>query len=261
MILDDIIFDKRQEVTALKIKMRGLDLKKLVKKSPPPRDFFAAVSKPVALIAEVKKASPTAGVISQDFDPVKTAKKYEKAEANAVSVLTDGKYFEGGIDDLKKVSKAVRLPVLRKDFIIDEDQIYESRMNGADAILLIAAVLDDEKLAEFIKIIRNLGMRVLLEVHSEEEMERALKTPARIIGINNRDLKTFKVDLATTERLAARIPAGRKTVLVSESGIKSADDVRRVKKAGACAVLVGEVLMRHSDTGVKIRELKLEGSG
>jgi len=259
MILDDIIFDKRQEVTALKIKMRGLDLKKLIKKTLPPKDFFPAVSKPVALIAEVKKASPSAGVISQDFDPVKTAKRYEKALANAVSVLTDEKYFGGSIDDLKKVSKAVKIPVLRKDFIIDEDQIYESRMSGADAILLIAAVLDDEKLSEFIKITRNLGMRVLLEVHSEEELERALNTPARIIGINNRDLKTFKVDLATTERLAPMIPGNRRIILVSESGIRSGDDVRRVRDAGVCAVLVGEELMRHSDTDAKVRELKLEG--
>ena len=259
MILDDIIFDKRQEVTALKIKLRHIDFKKLIKKTLPARDFLSAISKPVSLIAEVKKASPSAGVINEDFDPVKTAKEYEKAGAHAISVLTDKKYFKGSIEDLKKVVKAVNIPVLRKDFIIDEDQIYEARMNGADAILLIAAVLNDAQLSEFIKITRNLGMRAVVEVHDEEEMERALKTPAKIIGINNRDLKTFKVDLQTTVRIAAMVPKNRKITLVSESGIKTAADVRLVKEAGASAVLVGEELMRQKDIPGKIRELRLGG--
>ena len=259
MILDDIIFDKRQEVTALKIKLRHIDFKKLIKKTSPARDFLSAISKPVSLIAEVKKASPTAGVIKEDFDPVKTAKEYEKAGANAISVLTDQKYFKGSIEDLKKVVKAVNIPVLRKDFITDEDQIYEARMNGADAILLIASVLNDVQLSEFIKITRNLGMRAVVEVHNEEEMERALKTPARIIGVNNRDLGSFKVDLQTTVRLSKLVPKNRKVILISESGIKTAADVVTVKDAGASAILVGEELMRQNDISAKINELRLAG--
>ena len=257
MILDDIIFDKRQEVTALKIKLRHIDFKKLIKKTSPARDFLSAISKPVSLIAEVKKASPSAGVIKEDFDPVKTAIEYEKAGASAISVLTDSKYFNGSIEDLKRAAKAVNIPVLRKDFIIDEDQIYEARMNGADAVLLIAAVLSDEQLSDFIKIARNLGMRAVVEVHDEEEMLRALKTPAKIIGINNRDLQTFKVDLQTTVRIASMVPKNRKIALVSESGIKTGEDVLLVKNAGACAVLVGEELMRQKDIAGKIRELRL----
>ena len=260
MILDDIIFDKRQEVTALKIKLRHIDFKKLIKTTSPAKDFLSAVSRPVSLIAEVKKASPSAGVISEDFDPVKTAKEYEKAGASAISVLTDQKYFQGSIEDLKKVVRAVCIPVLRKDFIIDEDQIYEARMSGADAILLIAAVLNDAQLLQFIKITRNLGMRAVIEVHDEEEMERALRTPARIIGINNRDLKTFEVDLQTTVRVAARVPQKRIVTLISESGIKTAADVLLVKEAGVSAILVGEELMRQKDIPGKIRELRL-GNG
>ncbi|MEK7376628.1 MAG: indole-3-glycerol phosphate synthase TrpC [Candidatus Margulisiibacteriota bacterium] len=257
MILDDIIFDKRREVAALKIKLRHIDFKKLIKKTSPAKDFLSAISKPMSLIAEVKKASPSAGVIKEDFDPVKTAREYEKAGAGAISVLTDRKYFKGSIKDLKKVVKAVSIPVLRKDFIIDEDQIYEARMNGADAILLIASILDDARLSEFIKITRNLGMRAVVEVHSEEEMERALKTPAKIIGINNRDLKTFKVDLQTTVRIAAMAPKNRKVTLISESGIKTAADVLLVKGAGVSAILVGEELVKQKDIPGKIRELRL----
>jgi len=258
MILDEIIFNKRQEVTALKIALHRLDLKNEIKKLKPAKDFLAAVSAPLAVIAEVKKASPSAGIIRPDFDPVKIAKEYEKAGASAISVLTDQKYFKGSIEDLKKVAKAVKIPVLRKDFIIDDDQIFEARLAGADAILLIVAVLDDDTLSEFVRISRNLSMQTIVEVHNEKEMERALNTPTKIIGVNNRDLKTFKVDVNTSVRLAALVPANRKITLISESGIRSSEDAKKIQEAGFDAMLIGEELMKSKDVENKMKELSLK---
>jgi len=219
------------------------------------------------LIAEVKKASPSAGVICPDFDPVRIAKEYEAAGASCLSVLTDEKFFQGSLDYLRQIRAAVRLPLLRKDFIIDERQILEAIEWGADAILLIVAILSDEQLKKFHSLATEAGLAALVEVHDEAELERAMKISPLLIGVNNRNLKTFKVDLVTTERLAARLksragfqPAldrqdARPTLLVAESGIHTRTDVERLKQCGAKAVLVGESLMRGGDIGTKVREL------
>ena len=225
--------------------------------APPPRDFLAALQTPligpVALIAEVKKASPSAGVIRADFDPVAIAKEYEAAGASCLSVLTDEKFFQGHDDYLKAVRAAVSLPVIRKDFVVDAWQLYESRALGADAVLLIAAALTPAQIAEFQHIAHELGMAALVEVHTEAEMEVALTADAKLIGINSRDLNTFVTDLGTVERLAARVPSG--VTLVAESGLKTPADVRRVADAGAKAILVGETLMRSDDIGAAVRGL------
>ena len=222
---------------------------------------------PIALIAEVKKASPSAGVICKDFDPVRIAREYEAAGASCLSVLTDEKFFQGSLDYLRQIRAAVRLPLLRKDFIIDERQILEAIEWGADAILLIVAILSDEQLKKFHSLATEAGLAALVEVHDEAELERAMKISPLLIGVNNRNLKTFKVDLVTTERLAARLksragfqPAldrqdARPTLLVAESGIHTRTDVERLKQCGAKAVLVGESLMRGGDIGTKVREL------
>jgi indole-3-glycerol phosphate synthase len=227
---------------------------------------------PVALIAEVKKASPSAGVICKDFDPVRIAKEYEAAGASCLSVLTDEKFFQGSLDYLRQIRAAVKLPLLRKDFIIDERQILEAIEWGADAILLIVAILTDGQLAKFHSLATEAGLAVLVEVHDEMELERALKISPALIGVNNRDLKTFKVDLATTEKLATKISgtgilpvrltaqthrqdACATTLLVAESGIHTRADVERLKKCGAGAILVGESLLRGGDIRAKIREL------
>jgi indole-3-glycerol phosphate synthase len=219
------------------------------------RDFAGALTsgKPASLIAEIKKASPSAGVIQPDFDPVKMARQYQTAGAHALSVLTDVQYFQGSIAYLESVRQAVSLPILRKDFTIDELQVYEAAAKGADAILLIVAILDDARLRSFQQLAGALRLAALVEVHDDQELDRALAAGAPIIGINNRDLKDFTVDLATTERLAARIPAG--TLIVAESGIHTAADARRVRAAGASAILVGESLMRSGNVADKVREL------
>ena len=217
---------------------------------------------PVALIAEVKKASPSAGVIRPDFDPVRIAREYEAAGASCLSVLTDEKFFQGSLEYLKQIRGAVKLPLLRKDFIIDERQILEAVEWGADAILLIVAILSDAQLKPVPRAGDGRGLAALVEVHDEAELDRALAAGAELIGVNNRDLKTFKVDLATTERLAARCcsrhaHASRITppLLVAESGIHTRADVERLAKCGAQAILVGESLMKHADIGAKVREL------
>ena len=210
----------------------------------------------VAIIAEVKKASPSAGVIAADFQPLSVAREYARGGAHALSVLTDEKYFHGHLTYLRQIRDQVELPLLRKDFIIDELQIYESVVAGADAILLIVASLDDSDLNKLYNIAHACQLDVLVEVHDLPEMERALELGADIIGINNRNLKTFEVDLATTEALAEEIPGD--TVAISESGIRDGDDVRRVRAAGINAVLVGETLMRAKNIPQKMRELLLK---
>lgn len=205
------------------------------------------------MIAEVKKASPSKGLIRPDFEPVTIAKTYESAGASAISVLTDEKYFQGSIEYLKSIRQAVDLPLLRKDFVIDAYQIYEARAAGADAILLIVAALSREQLVEFGGLARELGMGALIEVHTAEELDVALSTDEPIIGINNRNLQTFETTLDTTIELASRIPSDR--VIVSESGIFTRADVERLTAAGVDAILVGESLMREPDPGVKVREL------
>jgi indole-3-glycerol phosphate synthase len=261
-ILDTIVAQKRVEVARLPVgRVSGAALRAQMDQRGR-RDFLAALQRPhkgrVALIAEVKKASPSAGVIRPDFDPVDIARQYEAAGAHCLSVLTDEKFFQGSLAYLRRIREAVALPLLRKDFIIDERQIAEAVEWGADAILLIAAILDDVKLRQFQALAMEAGLAALVEVHDEEELERALAAQARLIGVNNRNLKTFQVDLATTEKLAARMasPSDNKGVmLVAESGIHSRADVQRLAACGAGAILVGESLMRHADLGAKVREL------
>lgn len=226
------------------------------------REFESALRQPrqgkIALIAEVKKASPSAGVICTDFDPVRIARQYEAAGADCLSVLTDEKFFQGSLEYLKQIREAVKLPLLRKDFIIDERQILEAVEWGADAILLIVAILSDVQLKHFHMLATEAGLAALVEVHDEAELERALAAGARLIGVNNRDLKIFKVDLGTTERLAARLDATRgrtEKSLIAESGIHTREDVQRLTRCGAQAILVGESLMKHSNIQAKVSEL------
>jgi indole-3-glycerol phosphate synthase len=257
-ILDKIVEEKKREVAKLPARVIAAgDLRDAMLEHGERRDFLAALRKPrhgnIALIAEVKKSSPSAGIICKDFDPVKIAKEYEAAGASCLSVLTDENFFQGSLDYLRQIRAAVKLPLLRKDFIIDERQILEAIEWGADAILLIMAILSDEQLKKFHSLAVEAGLAALVEVHDEPEMERALKIGAELIGVNNRDLKTFKVDLATTERLSAKI--SKSQLLVAESGIHTRADVERLKKYRAGAILVGESLLRGGDIKTKIREL------
>lgn len=251
-ILETIVAQKRLEVANLK---PGAFTPRADR-----RDFLAALRSPragdVALIAEVKKASPSAGVIRADFDPVRIAKEYEAAGASCLSVLTDEKFFQGSLDYLRQIRAAVKLPLLRKDFIIDERQIAEAVEAGADAVLLIVAILSDAQLRHFQSLAAQSGLAALVEVHDEVELNRALAAGVTLIGVNNRNLKTFTVDLATTERLAARLAASRPApLLVAESGIHTRADVERLQRGGARAILVGESLMRGKDIAAKAREL------
>jgi indole-3-glycerol phosphate synthase len=261
-ILEKIVAVKREEVAHLNAHPRATSAENLAwaaKACGPRRDFADALRFPrrgkIALIAEVKKASPSAGVIKADFDPVRIAQDYEAAGASCLSVLTDERFFQGSLKFLQPIRDAVRLPILRKDFIIHERQILESIEAGADAILLIVAILTDQELQRFHSLARSAGLAVLVEVHDEVEMRRALAAEAEIIGINNRDLKTFTVDLATTEKLA---PMAKGRILVAESGINTRADVERLERCGASAILVGESLMRASDLNQKVNELRAE---
>ncbi|SPE25904.1 Indole-3-glycerol phosphate synthase [Acidobacteriia bacterium SbA2] len=219
------------------------------------RDFAAALSRgPLQVIAELKRASPSRGVLREDFRPDGIARGYEAAGASALSVLTEERYFRGSLADLKAARASVRLPVLRKDFIIADYQIYESVAAGADALLLIVAALSDEDLRSFLKLCRDLRVAPLVEVHDRIELERAVQAGATIIGVNNRDLKTLEVDLATSFRLRAGIPAD--CIAVSESGIKTREDLFRVAEAGYHAVLIGERFMTAADPGAALREMK-----
>src|SRR5438067_1966247 len=247
-ILDKIVAVKREEVARLQTQARAAGRENLLwaaKAFGPRRDFADALRFPrrrnIALIAELKKAAPSAGVIRADFDPVHIAQAYEAAGASCLSVLTDEQFFQGSLKFLQQIRDAVQLPLLRKDFIIHERQILESIEAGADAILLIVSILNDEELARFHTVARSAGLAVLVEVHDENEMRRALAAGVEIVGVNNRDLKTFNVDLATTEKLA---PMSAGKILVAESGINTRADVERLKRCGASAILVGESLMR-----------------
>ncbi len=260
-ILDKIVEEKKREIAKLPARIIAAgDLRDAMLEHGERRDFMAALRKPsrgdIALIAEVKKASPSAGVICEDFDPVRIAKEYEAAGASCLSVLTDEKFFQGSLDYLRQIRTAVKLPLLRKDFIIDERQILEAIEWGADAILLIVAIMSDAQLKKFHLLAKDAGLAALVEVHDENELERALAAGAELIGVNNRDLKTFKVDLATTERLAAKLfLASHSSLLVAESGIHTRADVERLKKCGAKAILVGESLMKGNDIHSKANEL------
>jgi len=258
LILDDIAEAKRLEVEAKKRAGRAIG-----GHQPAPdsrfqaRDFVSSVRRAgedlPRVIAEVKRASPSRGVIREDFDPVSIARAYESAGASALSVLTDERFFQGHIDHLRACRNAVRLPVLRKDFVIDPYQIHEARAAGADAVLLIAALLDTDALREFRREAEGLGMAALVEAHDERELESALESGAHIVGINNRDLQTFQVDVETTFRLVSMIP--RERIIVSESGIGTRDDLKRLADAGVDAALIGETLLSAPDPGAKLREL------
>jgi len=256
-ILDKIVAQKRIEVAGLPETPIS---DALLRRFGARRDFLGSLKKPrrsgPALIAEVKKASPSAGVICENFDPVRIAKTYESAGASCLSVLTDEKFFQGSLEYLKQIRSAVSVPLLRKDFIIDERQIPQSIERGADAILLIVSILTDEQLRSFHTLAQSAGLAILVEVHDERELDRAIGIGAALIGVNNRDLKTFKVDLATTERLATHLRnSGHDALLVAESGIHTRADVERLRSCGAGAILVGESLMRHGDIAAKIAEL------
>ena len=263
-ILDKIVEAKKREIAKLPARLIATgDLRDAVLEHDERRDFVSALKNPrhggIGLIAEVKKASPSAGLICQDFDPVRIAKEYEAAGASCLSVLTDEKFFQGSLDYLRQIRAAVKLPLLRKDFIIDERQILEAIEWGADAILLIVAILTDDQLMKFHSLATEAGLAVLVEVHDEAELKRAMKISPALIGVNNRDLKTFKVDLVTTERLAGKLfsspVAGHSSLLVAESGIHTRRDVERLKNCGANAILVGESLMKGGDIQGKVREL------
>lgn len=247
MYLDRIVETKKQEVAALKRDVGHQRLEREAAAASAPIGFVQALRNRrrnnVGLIAEVKKASPSKGLIRPDFDPVAIARSYEQAGADCLSVLTDRDYFQGGNDVLKLVRETVRLPILRKDFVIDELQLYEARAIGADAVLLIAAILPQDRLRALHAEARGLGMDVLVEVHDAAELERVLELDADLIGVNNRNLHTFVTDLAVTEQLLDRIPAG--VIRVSESGLAAAADIHRVVAAGADAVLIGEHFMRQ----------------
>jgi indole-3-glycerol phosphate synthase len=258
MILDRIVEVKRKEVASLK-EVRPLSrLEEAVKDLPTPRDFRKAISRsPCAIIAELKRRSPSRGRIREDFDPFKIASLYQENGAAAVSVLTDEEFFEGNRTHLSGIRKIVDLPLLRKDFIIDPYQIYETRILGGDALLLIACLLEEGQLREYIRLTEGLGLSVLVEVHAREELDKALAAGAEIIGINNRNLKTFSTDLGITLDLAPFIRGNR--IVVSESGINTREDIETLMKAGIHSFLVGEALMRAGDIGGKLRELLDEG--
>lgn len=257
MILDDIVAAKREELAAIQQHVSLLRLQGMAQAQPPALDFAASLrGEGIRLIAEVKKASPSAGLIRTNFNPVEIALIYADNGAAAISILTETKYFQGSLDHLRAIKEALvnrRIPLLRKDFIFDPYQVYEARAYGADSLLLIIAILTPDKLKNLLALSRQLGMECLVEVHDETDLEIALKSDAQVIGINNRDLKTFKTDLTTTERLRPLIPEDR--IVVSESGIKSRDDLAKLRQWRVNAVLIGESLVASSDIAAKMKEL------
>lgn len=248
-ILEKIVWHKESEVDQMREALPLLELRKQVAIAPPPLDFIGSLKQgktQPALIAEVKKASPSKGVFREDFDPVAIATAYEAAGASCLSVLTDEKFFQGSFDYLQQIRQAVQIPLLCKEFILSPYQIYLARAKGADAVLLIAAVLTDQDLTYFLKIVKSLGMAALVEVHNLAELDRVLALPVDLVGINNRDLETFTVDLQTTCDLVAARQAELETALiVSESGLHTSADIDRVAQAGAKAVLIGESLIKQ----------------
>ncbi len=254
MILDDIIDHKRRELSETKQQHPPSSLQKRIA-SRTPGGFSKALRTPgrVSLIAEIKKASPSRGVLCAEFDPSRIARVYAESGASAISVLTDSRFFQGDASHLRQAKEASGLPILRKDFIIDEYQIWETAAMGADAVLLIVAALSAAQLGDYLALAHDVGLDALVEIHDAEQLNVALEAGVRIIGINNRDLKTFRTDLNVTLKLAPEVPPGH--IIVSESGIRTADDVRKVRLAGVDAILVGEALMTSADIPRTIREL------
>lgn len=255
-ILEKIVDKKKERLSAAKYKTPPAQLKALARDMERPRDFTKALKRDkggIRLIAEIKKASPSKGLIRGDFDHLAIARIYEEKEVDAISVITEEDFFQGRMEFLKEVSGFVTRPVIRKDFLFDEYQIYEARAYGAAALLLIAALLDTQQAQDLMGLSAELGMAVLFEVHDYAELEKALTIDAPIIGINNRNLKTLSIDLDTSITLKKEIPEGK--VVVSESGIRNRDDVMKVQSSGIDAVLVGTCIMESPDIGAKIDEL------
>lgn len=254
-VLAKILEHKRGEIAAAKVARPAEQLQAELASAPPVRDFVAALraASDLGLIAEVKKASPSAGVIRADFDPVEIAKIYQLAGASCLSVLTDEHFFQGRLEYLQGIREIASVPLLRKDFIIDRYQVLEARAAGADCVLLIAECLDDCTLRDMYFYASELGMEALIEIYDPENLDRVLKLDPPLVGVNNRDLRTFVVELDHTLKIVPRVPPS--TLLVSESGIKTRADVERLKAAGVGAILVGESLMRAPDIRTAVREL------
>jgi indole-3-glycerol phosphate synthase len=254
-ILDKIVAKKREEIAAAKIARPEKSLQSAVADAPPVRNFFAAIAAegPIKLIAEVKKASPSKGVIRADFDPVEIAQQYAAAGATCISVLTDEPFFQGRLEYLAAIRAKVSIPLLRKDFILDPYQLLEARVAGADAVLLIAECLDDCHLRQLHNAAIDLGMTPLVEFYEPENLDRVLAAGATLVGVNNRDLRTFQVDLQHTIRMRSKIPSD--CLLVGESGIHSREDVQLLEQAGVNAILVGERLMVQKDVRAAVKQL------
>jgi indole-3-glycerol phosphate synthase len=255
-ILERIVASKRGEIAAARASRPEAELERRLGDAPPIRDFRAALDRPgtVQILAEIKHASPSAGILREDFDPVAIARIYERHGAAAISVLTDQPFFQGHLSHLTAIRAAVSPPALRKDFILDRYQLLEARLAGADAVLLIAECLDASKLSRLLSQTQELGMQALVELYEADNLPRVLDSGARLIGVNNRDLRSFVTRLEHTLELAARLPAD--CCLVSESGIRTRQDVLRLQEAGVRAVLVGETFVRAQDIGVKLDELR-----
>ena len=256
MILDKIVKSKRMVLKKSKIDCNISKLEEVINILPEVLDFKNALKKQslndIRIIAEVKKASPSKGIIRKDFNPIIIARQYEINNASAISVLTETDFFMGKLEFLKDIKNAVNIPVLRKDFLFDPYQLYEARANGADAVLLIAAILEKPLLDELLSIVKKLSMSALVEIHTKEELEKVLQTDAEIIGINNRNLKTFNTDLQTSIDLIADIPDSK--IIVTESGIKTKEDILKLSKAGVDAFLIGETFMRADNPGEMLNE-------
>lgn len=251
-ILDEIIENKLIEVERSEKELPLEKIKEELGGAPLVRDFYDALNPEgdLRIIAEIKHASPSKGIISKDFDPVRIARSYAAGGASAMSVLTDEKYFKGSLDYLRQIRDAVQTPLLRKDFIMRPYQVYEARRYGADALLLIVSALDQDTLTELLRLTESLGMNALVEVHDEGEMDRAVSARARIIGINNRDLKTFTVDLGVSKRLSKKAPEG--SIVVAESGIKTGKDIKTLRSEGVHVFLIGETFMKAKDPGKEL---------
>jgi indole-3-glycerol phosphate synthase len=255
-LLNKIVGKKKERLASLKTKVPLKELRSMTSDAELPRNFMNALKRgsgPIRLVAEIKKASPIKGVIRQDFDLITIASIYERKNVDAISVITEEDYFQGKLEYLLDVKKITDRPLLRKDFIFDGYQIYESKAKGADAILLIASILDENQSAEFLHLAKEIGLSVVFEVHNFKELEMALRLNAEIIGINNRDLETLNINLNTTFELKKEIPLDK--IVLSESGIKTREDVRRFENAGIDSILVGTAFMESGDIGKKIDEI------
>jgi len=255
MFLERIVEAKKEEIRIKKTGSQRRALEEMISSLPLPRNVMGSISRhpPIAVIAEIKRASPSLGMINENIDILQLAREYEKEGTSVISILTEPHFFKGDLSYLNLVKKATSLPILQKDFILDPFQIYEGRASDADAILLIAALLDREQLKDFVGLASSLHMTPLVEIHDEGDLQKISALDLPLIGVNNRDLRTFEVDLNTTLRLRKEIPSTTK--VISESGIKNSEDVRLLEEAGVHGILVGEILMRSPDPASKIKEL------